>query len=81
MVFKEKTVKVTQNVVEINFLLKFIIKYIFSPVVIFYWQLLLNVQEIVYTWSSLNVGIMPYVFFVPEAKPRETKHTLGIMPI
>ena len=35
-VLKKKTVKVTQNVVEINFLLKFIIKYIFSLVVIFF---------------------------------------------
>ena len=33
---KKKTVKVTQNVVEINFLLKFIIKYIFSLLVIFF---------------------------------------------
>ena len=28
-----------------------------------------------------NVGIMPYVFFVPEAKPRDTKHTEGIISI
>ena len=28
-----------------------------------------------------NVGIMPYVFFVPEAKPRDTKHTVGIISI
>ena len=32
----KKTVNVTQNVVEINILLKFIIKYIFSVVVIFF---------------------------------------------
>ena len=29
----------------------------------------------------LNVGIMPYVFFVPEAKLRDTKHTVGIISI
>merc|ERR1712240_113839 len=33
---KKKTVKVTQNVVEINFLFKFIIKYIFLLLVIFF---------------------------------------------
>ena len=33
---EKKTVKITQNVVEINFLLKFIIKYIFSLLVIFF---------------------------------------------
>ena len=32
---KKKTVKVTQNVVETNFLLKYILKYIFSQLVIF----------------------------------------------
>ena len=32
---KKKTVKITQNVVETNFLLKYILKYIFSQLVIF----------------------------------------------
>ena len=26
-----------------------------------------------------NVGIMPYVFFVPESKLRDAKHTVGII--
>ena len=33
--FKKKTVKITKKVTETNFLLKYIIKYIFSQVVIF----------------------------------------------
>ena len=28
-----------------------------------------------------NVGIIPYTFFVPEAKPRDTKHIVGIISI
>ena len=31
--------------------------------------------------GDLNVEIMPYVFFVPEAKLRDTKHTVGIISI
>ena len=30
---------------------------------------------------QFNVEIMPYVFFVPEAKPRDTKHTVGLISI
>ena len=29
----------------------------------------------------LNVEIIPYVFFAPEAKPKDTKHTVGLISI
>ena len=28
-----------------------------------------------------NVGIIPYMFFVPEAKPGDKKHIVGIISI